>query len=92
MARLPPRQWGATRRRQAHGGADRRRRLLYPVIPIRLETYGFLSLTMSFIPSMILLGLILLLQYFYLRSLGEHVYICSFSVRNFRHGHNLFSD
>jgi hypothetical protein len=63
---LPPRQWGATRRRQARRGADRRRRLLYLVIPVRQETYGFLSLTMSFIPSMICLGLILLLQYFIL--------------------------
>jgi hypothetical protein len=35
------------------GGADRRRHLLYPVIPIRQDTYGFLSLTISFIPSMI---------------------------------------
>jgi hypothetical protein len=66
MARLPPRQWGATRCCQAHGGADRRRRLLYPVIPVRQETYGFLFLTMSFIPSMIWLGLILLLQCFIL--------------------------
>jgi hypothetical protein len=46
-ARLPPRQRGATRRHQARGGADRRRRLLYPVIPVRKETYGFLSLTIS---------------------------------------------
>jgi hypothetical protein len=61
MARLPPRQWGTTRRRQARGGADRRRHLLYPVIPVSLETYGFLVLTMSFIPSMIWLGLMLLL-------------------------------
>jgi hypothetical protein len=68
-ARLPPRQWGATRRRQARGGADRRRCLLYPVIPVSLETYGFLSLTVSFIPSMIWLGLILLLQYYILNHL-----------------------
>jgi hypothetical protein len=68
-ARLPPRQWGATRRRQARGGADRRRRLLYPIIPVRQETYGFLSLTVSFIPSMIWLGLILLLQYYILNHL-----------------------
>jgi hypothetical protein len=69
MARLPPRQWGMTRRRQARGGADRRRGLLYPVIPVSLKTYGFLSLTMSFIPSMIWLWLILLLQYFILNHL-----------------------
>jgi hypothetical protein len=62
MAHLPPRH-------QARGGADRRRRLLYPVIRIRQETYGFLSLTMSFIPSMIWLGLILLLQFFILNHL-----------------------
>jgi hypothetical protein len=68
-ARLPPRQWGATRRRQTRGGADRRRRLLYSVIPVSLETYGFLSPTMSFIPSTIWLGLILLLQYFILNHL-----------------------
>jgi hypothetical protein len=68
-ARLPPRQWGATRRRQARGGADRRRRLLYPVIPVSLETYGFLSLTISFIPSMIWLGLMFVLQYFILNHL-----------------------
>jgi hypothetical protein len=37
-ARLPPRQCGAIRRRQACGGADRRRRLLYPVIPVSLKT------------------------------------------------------
>jgi hypothetical protein len=67
--RLPPRQWGATRCCQARGGADRRHRLLYPIIPVSLETYCFLSLTMSFIPSMILLGLILLLQYFILNHL-----------------------
>jgi hypothetical protein len=69
LPHLPPRQWGATRRRQARGGVDRRRRLLYPVIPVSLETYGFLSLTMSFISSMIWLGLILLLQYFILNHL-----------------------
>jgi hypothetical protein len=63
-ARLPPRQWGATRRHQARGGADRHRRHLCLVIPVRPETYGFLSLTMPFIPSMIWLGLILLLQCF----------------------------
>jgi hypothetical protein len=68
-ARLPPYQWGATRRRQARGGVDRRRRLLYPVILVSLEMYGFLSLTISFIPSMIWLGLILLLQYFILNNL-----------------------
>jgi hypothetical protein len=56
-ARLPPRQWGATRRRQARGGADRCHRLRCLVIPV---------LTMPFIPSMILLELILLLQYFIL--------------------------
>jgi hypothetical protein len=65
-ARLPPRQWGATRRRQARGGADHRRHLLCLVIPAGQETYGFLSLTMPFIPSMIWLGFILLLQYFIL--------------------------
>jgi hypothetical protein len=59
-ARLPPCRWGATRRRQVCGGADRRRRHLCLVIPVRQETYGFLSLTISFIPSMIWLGLILL--------------------------------
>jgi hypothetical protein len=68
-AHLPPCQWGATRRRQACGGVDHRRRPLYPVIPVSLETYGFLSLTMSFISSMIWLGLILLLQYFILNHL-----------------------
>jgi hypothetical protein len=68
-ARLPFHQWGATRRRQARGGADRRRHLLYPVIPVSLKMYGFLSLTTSFIPSMIWLGLILLLQYFILNHL-----------------------
>jgi hypothetical protein len=68
-AHLPPRQWGATRRCQARGGADRRRHLLYLVIPVSLETYGFLSLITSFIPSMIWLGLILLLQYFILNRL-----------------------
>jgi hypothetical protein len=57
-ARLPPRQWGATHRHH-----------LYPVILVSLETYGFLSLTKSFIPSMIWLGLILLLQYFILNCL-----------------------
>jgi hypothetical protein len=67
--RLPPRQWGAAQRCQTCGGADRRRRLLYPVIPISLQTYGFLSLTISFIPSMIWLNLILLLQYFILNHL-----------------------
>jgi hypothetical protein len=36
-----PRQWGVTRHRQARGGADRRRRLLYPVIPVSLETTIF---------------------------------------------------
>jgi hypothetical protein len=41
----------------------------YPVIPVSLETYGFLSLTTSFIPSRIWLGLILLLQYFILNRL-----------------------
>jgi hypothetical protein len=66
---LPPRQWGATWRRQARGGADHRCRLLYPVIPVSLETYGFLSLTMYLILSMIWLGLILLLQYFILNHL-----------------------
>jgi hypothetical protein len=65
-ARLPPRQWGATQRRQVRGGADRRRRHLCLVIPIGQEMYGFLSLTIPFIPSMIWLGLILLLQYFIL--------------------------
>jgi hypothetical protein len=65
-ARLPPRQWGVTRRRQVRGGVDRHHRLLCLVIPIGQETYGFLSLTMPFIPSMIWLGLILLLQYFIL--------------------------
>jgi hypothetical protein len=76
-ARLPPRQWGVTRRRQARGGANRRRHLLYPVIPVSLETYGFLSLTTSFIPSMIWLGLILLLQYFILnRLISMFTYIC----------------
>jgi hypothetical protein len=54
MARFPPRRWGTTRRRQARGGADRRRRLLYPVIPVRLETYSFLSVIISFIPSICL--------------------------------------
>jgi hypothetical protein len=76
-ARLPSRLWGATRRHQACGGADRRRRLLYPVIPVRLEMYGFLSLTISFIPSMIWLGLIFLLQYFilnYLTSIFTYVH------------------
>jgi hypothetical protein len=68
-ARLPSRQWGATRRSQVRGGADRRRCLLYPVIPVSLKTYGFLSLTMSFIASMIWLGLILLLQCFILNLL-----------------------
>jgi hypothetical protein len=68
-ARLPPRQWSATRRRQAHGGADRRRRLFYIVIPVRQETYGFLFQTMSFISSMIWLKLILLLQYYILNHL-----------------------
>jgi apolipoprotein N-acyltransferase len=68
-ARLSPHQWGATRRRQARGSADRRRNLLYPVIPVSLETYGFLSLTIFFITSMIWLGLILLLQYFILNRL-----------------------
>jgi hypothetical protein len=68
-ARLPPRQWGATWRRQRRGGPNRRRRLLYPVIPVSLETYGFLSLTISFKPSMIWLELILLLQYFILNHL-----------------------
>jgi hypothetical protein len=57
---------GATRRRQARGGANRRRRLLCLVIPVGQETYGFLFLIISFIPSMIWLGLILLLQYFIL--------------------------
>jgi hypothetical protein len=52
-ARLLPHQWGVTRRRQARGGADRRCRLLYPVIPVRQEMYGFLSLTISFMPSTI---------------------------------------
>jgi hypothetical protein len=76
-ARLPPRQWGATRRCQARGGADRRRCLLYPVIPVSLETYSFMSLTMSFIPSTIWLGLILLLQYFILNHLiSMFTYIC----------------
>jgi hypothetical protein len=65
-ARLPPRQWGAIRRRQARGGADHRRRHLCLVIPVTQDTYDFLSLTMLFIPSMIWLGLILLLQYFIL--------------------------
>jgi hypothetical protein len=65
-ARLPPRQWGATRRRQARRGADRRRRHLCLVIPVTQETYGFLSLNIPFIPIMIWLGLILLLQYFIL--------------------------
>jgi hypothetical protein len=36
--------WGATRRRQARGGVNRHRRLLYPIILVRQETYGFLSL------------------------------------------------
>jgi hypothetical protein len=67
-ARLTPHQCGATRRGQARGGADRRR-VLYPVIPVSLETYGFLSLTMFFIPSMIWLGFILLLQCFILNHL-----------------------
>jgi hypothetical protein len=40
-ARLPPRQWGATRHCQARGGADRRRRLLCVVIPVGLETTVF---------------------------------------------------
>jgi hypothetical protein len=57
-ARLPPHQCDATRRHQARGGADHRRHLLYPVIPVSLEMYGFLSL-----------GLILLLQYFILNRL-----------------------
>jgi hypothetical protein len=65
-ARLPPRQWGATRRRQACGGAVHSRRHLCLVIPVTQDTYGFLSLTMLFIPSMIWLGLVLLLQYFIL--------------------------
>jgi hypothetical protein len=65
-ARLPPRQWGATRRRQARGGADRRRHPFCLVIPVGQERYGFLSLTVSFIPNMIWLELILLLQYFIL--------------------------
>jgi hypothetical protein len=69
MARLPPRQWGMTQHHQVREGADRRRHLLYPVIPISLETYSFLSLTMSFVPSMIWLGLILLLQCFILNHL-----------------------
>jgi hypothetical protein len=71
-ARLP-RQWGVTRHRQARRGANRRRRLLCLVIPVRQETYGFLSLTMPLIPSMIWLGLILLLQYFNLKLHYEHV-------------------
>jgi hypothetical protein len=66
MAHLPPRQWGATWHRQARGGADHRHRLRCLVIPVGQETYGFLSLTMPFIPSMIWLELILLLQYFIL--------------------------
>jgi hypothetical protein len=75
-ARLPPRQWGATRRRQARGGTDCRRHLLYPVIPVSLETYGFLSLTIFFIPSKIWLGLILLLQYFILnRLISMFIYV-----------------
>jgi hypothetical protein len=65
-ARLPPRQWGATLRRQARGGAVHRCRHLCLVIPITQDTYDSLSLTMLFIPSMIWLGLILLLQYFIL--------------------------
>jgi hypothetical protein len=76
-AHLPPHQWGVTRRRQARGGADRRRCLLYLLIPVSLETYGFLSLTISFIPSMIWLGLILLLQCFilnYLISMFTYIY------------------
>jgi hypothetical protein len=68
-ARLPPRQWGVTRRRQAREGADCRRRLLYPIILVRQETYGFLSLTMFFIPSMVWLELILLLKYYILNHL-----------------------
>jgi hypothetical protein len=68
-ARLSPCQWGATQHCQACRGADRRRRLLYPVIPVRREMYGFLSLTMSFIPNMIWLGLILLLQCFILNDM-----------------------
>jgi hypothetical protein len=68
-ARLPPHQWGTTWCRQAHGDADRRRRLVYLVIPVSLETYGFLFLTMFFIPIIIWLGLILLLQYFILNHL-----------------------
>jgi hypothetical protein len=65
-ARLPPRQWGVTRCRQLRGGADHCRHHLCLVIPVTQNTYGFLSLTMLFIPSMIWLGLILLLQYFIL--------------------------
>jgi hypothetical protein len=42
-ARLPPRQWGATRRRQARGGADHRRHHLCLVIPVTQDTYDFLS-------------------------------------------------
>jgi hypothetical protein len=63
-ARLPPRQWGATRHCEVRGGTDRHCRHLCLVIPVTQKTYGFLSLTMLFIPSMIWLGLILLLQYF----------------------------
>jgi hypothetical protein len=80
-ARLPPRQWGATRRRQAGGGADRRRRFLYPDIPVRQETYNFLSLTMSSIPSIIWLGLILLLQ----------CYILTHLMSMFRYVHFLYA-
>jgi hypothetical protein len=76
-ARLPPRQWGTTQRRQARGGADRHYRHLCLVIPVRQETYGFLSLTMPFVPSMIWLELILLLQYFILN------YIMSMFILNY---------
>jgi hypothetical protein len=57
--------------------------------------YGFLSLTTSFIPSMIWYDLVMVdlaAAIFYLELLDQHVYICSFSVRTFRHGHVLSSD